>query len=870
MVERVGNIPDDVVLQARLDILYGQTPNITIKAHELPEESEPTVEKSGTLAKPVFNIGIPQAMGAVAAREYAKQAETARDAAILAGETAKEELNGIVASADDALDQKIAETGTLLDEKVATAAQRASEAASSAVAAAQKATAAEQAMQGAQAAQAQAEQSAQEAADSAAMSKDWAAGQPVTYSGAPVSIAYAGANRIDALTLYGENVQGGTTEAPVALTGVDSAILFEQHTPINLAKPITADRYGVSVITNADGSVTVKGTATDETWPRLVEVNIPSAIIAGDITISLSSPASVKMKFQAMTPDGRKESYGLSAGSTSITVKIKSGYTGMHIFLSLLPDQTIDETFHIMIAQGTEPVPFVPYVEPSITHLPIPRPLHKVGDVRDICRTRVKSIYDKRIVLDGSLDEAFIQTNIIDGWIQIATESDAVIPESTSIVGSIKSSYLKAYAIEEVYSKKHSGISVDSNRRIRLSFKTSEYPDVTSVETARTYLSAHPLTVYYQSTAYYGTNGLDVCLTEYQTDYIESYADESITTAWISSTGALSTGAEIAYVLSSPETYATEPLDFDNAAGPLTVMTGGELEVRMTELIGSRGDVSNNTVAFSEAAQDADIQTGEKLSVLFGKIKKRFSVVNKLVNGAVYPNLLDNSNFTNPVNQRGEGAYYANGYIIDRWINNGSSYNVAEHYMASGSPDGTKYIFQPLELSKVAKTGDSLTASANINGETISVTAKITTAKGASDVVSTSDGKASIGFSWNPADDRMYFRINDLIESGAVFLNWAKLEKGSVATPYVPKGYGAELAECMRYYQKIAFSVGQDRSTYKYIPTLIPMRVAPTCTLQQISSSGVQPTISTSNLYITANLVAPQYFDGFAYLSADL
>lgn len=469
-------------------------------------------------------------------------------------------------------------------------------------------------------------QSAQEAADSAAMSKDWAAGQPVTYNGAPVSIAYAGAQRIAAITAYGETPQGGTTEAPVVLTGVESVALFERS-PANLAYPNNAEYNGISVIANADGSVTARGTATKDTWPVLARIGIPSSIISGDVTISLSSPASIRMSFQAMTPDGRKESYGLSAGSTSITVKIKSGYTGMHIFLSLLPDQTIDETFHIMIAQGTEPVPFVPYVEPSITHLPIPRPLHKVGDVRDICRTRVKSIYDKRIVLDGSLDEAFIQTNIIDGWIQIATESDAVIPESTSIVGIIKSSYLKAYAIEEVYSKKHSGISVDSNRRIRLSFKTSEYPEVTSVETARTYLSAHPLTVYYQSTAYDGTNGLDVCLTEYQTDYIESYADESITTAWISSTGALSTGAEVAYVLSSPETYATDPLDIDNASGPLTVMTGGELEVRMTELVGSRSDVSNNTVAFTETAQDADIQTGEKLSVLFGKIKKRFAVI---------------------------------------------------------------------------------------------------------------------------------------------------------------------------------------------------------------------------------------------------
>lgn len=292
-------------------------------------------------------------------------------------------------------------------------------------------------------------------------------------------------------------------------------------------------------------------------------------------------------------------------------------------------------------------------VNDDVTELPIPRPLRKVGDVRDVCRTRVKSVYDKRIVLDGSSDEVFIQTNIIDGWIQIATESDAVIPESTSIVGSIKSSYLKAYAIEEVYSKKYSGISVDSNRRIRLSFKTSEYPDVTSVETARTYLSAHPLTVYYQSTAYNGTNGLDVCQTEYQNGFVELDGTESnlrfyssyqtlaikgITTsgdpsqdnaygvcisshfalvppgtstnldkvvygqpkynqiiihdtswnsletakAYLAAQKAAGTPVQIAYQLATPETYATDPVDFDNTAGPLTIMTGGELEVTLT------------------------------------------------------------------------------------------------------------------------------------------------------------------------------------------------------------------------------------------------------------------------------------------------
>lgn len=301
-----------------------------------------------------------------------------------------------------------------------------------------------------------------------------ALGKELVLEGNPVSIAYAGANRIASITAYGETPQGGTTEAPVALTGVDSAILFEQHTPINLAKPNEGESNGISIIANADGSVTARGTATKDTWPVLVRINIPSSIVSGDITISLSSPASVGMAFQSHSPSGKVEYVYLSAGYTSVTTKIKSGYAGMHIFLSLLPDQTIDETFHIMIAQGIEPVPFVPYVEPSVTPIPIPRPLRRVGDVKDKCVTR----------------------------------------------------------------QKHEG--------------------------------AEKLVV------------------TYNVGYIASYAGESITTAWISSTGALSTGAEVAYVLSSPETYATDPLDIDNAAGPLTVMTGGEVEVYNTSLVGER------------------------------------------------------------------------------------------------------------------------------------------------------------------------------------------------------------------------------------------------------------------------------------------
>lgn len=519
------------------------------------------------------------------------------------------------------------------------------------------------------------------------------------YSGEPVTVEYAGENRISSITAYGNNSQtSGTTTEPVLLPGVDRAVIFERL-PANLASPNEGERDGISVITNADGSVTAKGTATTNTWPILVKVNIPSAIIAGDITISLSSPASVKMQFQVITPDGRKENYGLSAGSTSTTVKIKSGYTGMHIFLSLLPDQTIDKTFHIMIAQGTEPVPFVPYVEPSITHLPIPRPLHKVGDVRDICLTRVKSIYDKRIVLDGS--ESWTEYNDEnwkgDGYhVYRFYDADAVIGQP---IASNK------YPSRRGSSSFKGTLGVASGgQSILFSVVEQETVDDWKAYLAAQKAAGTPIIIYRQSTAYNGTNGLDVCQTEYQTGFVELdgtedwkagqpteggeayftlnsiqsnsgkligfsshfpvtsilanntnqgvdawnialylrwkalFADVDSLKAYLAAQKADGTPVQIVYQLATPETYATDPVDFDNTAGPLTVVTGGQVEVKMTDFVTDRtpaflnkldktGDGSDVTVTFTEAATDTDIASGDKLSILYGKILKRFSTI---------------------------------------------------------------------------------------------------------------------------------------------------------------------------------------------------------------------------------------------------
>jgi hypothetical protein len=285
-------------------------------------------------------------------------------------------------------------------------------------------------------------------------------------SGAPVSIAYAGANRIASITAYGENAQGGTMEAPVALTGVDSVQVCGKNMLPNKAKTNTV--AGITYTVNPDKSVTAKGTATS--WSNIV-IDADFSLPAGTYTLN-SNIQTADVNLVIGKDTSGKKNIAVSA-TASKTFTLSDSIKHCVAYIAVAPDSVVDTTIRPMLNLGKTAMPYEPY-KGSVTPIPIPRPLRRVGDVKDKCVTR----------------------------------------------------------------QKHEG--------------------------------AEKLVV------------------TYNVGYIASYAGESITTAWISSTGALSTGAEVAYVLSSPEVYATDPLDIDNAAGPLTVMTGGELEVRMTELVGSR------------------------------------------------------------------------------------------------------------------------------------------------------------------------------------------------------------------------------------------------------------------------------------------
>ena len=405
-------------------------------------------------------------------------------------------------------------------------------------------------------------------------------------SGAPVSIAYAGAQRIASITAYGETPQGGTTEAPVALTGVDSVQVCGKNMLPNKAKTNTV--AGITHTVNPDKSVTAKGTATS--WSNIV-IDADFSLPAGTYTLNSNIQTAGVSLVIGKDTSGKKNIAVSSTASKTFT--LSDSIKHCVAYIAVAPDSVVDTTIRPMLNLGKTAMPYEPY-KGNVTQLPIPRPLRKVGDVQDVCVTRVKSVYDKRIVLDGT-----------ENWnISSSKPNSFLTPVSERIVNGLSDSYptLKS---PEIGTK--NGIYLNYTADIIVTDLACS-----TVEEFKAHLSAHPLTVYYRSTAYDGTNGLDVCLTEYQTGYIESYADESITTAWISSTGELSTGAEVAYVLSSPETYATEPLDFDNAAGPLTVMTGGEVEVRMTELVGSRTyDADGDGVVDKAAAVPWDGVTGK-------------------------------------------------------------------------------------------------------------------------------------------------------------------------------------------------------------------------------------------------------------------
>ena len=221
------------------------------------------------------------------------------------------------------------------------------------------------------------------------------------------------------------------------------------------------------------------------------------------------------------------------------------------------------------------------------------------------------------------------------------------------------------------------------------------------------------------------------------------------------------------------------------------------------------------------------------------------------------PNMLINPDFR--VNQRGGNIYsysvasgsIKGGFSVDHWITtvvgsgNSGSYN-AETRVLSGSvldKDGYYANLYQLIENPVRFAGKIMTVSAGMSELDQPALIQIWRTEG-----TTTTGVAATPYNLE-ADKVLTFTMpSDLTEAskirvvlqtrGSVKLDWAKLELGSAATPFVPPDPATELAKCQRYFIRLKNAFGWIGSGFTnktlarcVIPLPTTMRISPTVTL---------------------------------------
>lgn len=175
-------------------------------------------------------------------------------------------------------------------------------------------------------------------------------------------------------------------------------------------------------------------------------------------------------------------------------------------------------------------------------------------------------------------------------------------------------------------------------------------------------------------------------------------------------------------------------------------------------------------------------------------------------------NLLDNSYFINPVNQRGKSAYTGAGYTIDRWrqSNAYTTTTVGAGFVRFAASGGIAYPRQYVQFYP-GMYGKTYTAAVCTSNGAITVASALIT----EDAVDTETTLASATIAsgvtlriTKASDGRISVRL-DISDGNSVSLRWAALYEGAYTKdnlpPYEYKGCSVELLECERY----CFAVSQ-------------------------------------------------------------
>lgn len=158
------------------------------------------------------------------------------------------------------------------------------------------------------------------------------------------------------------------------------------------------------------------------------------------------------------------------------------------------------------------------YVNSHQYVLPIPKPL----TAGDVWHSKVKSVWDNKIIFDGSEDEAWEQyTTQFDGKYRYIIKlplGTFFADTSNNKAGSNNFPLLKG-------GQTYNGVRGFTIAKYLDEMRLFVYSDGGTLESFRAYLAANPMTLWNQSTSYDGTNGLTVSIADYQD---ETYANNSV------------------------------------------------------------------------------------------------------------------------------------------------------------------------------------------------------------------------------------------------------------------------------------------------------------------------------------------------------
>lgn len=219
------------------------------------------------------------------------------------------------------------------------------------------------------------------------------------------------------------------------------------------------------------------------------------------------------------------------------------------------------------------------------------------------------------------------------------------------------------------------------------------------------------------------------------------------------------------------------------------------------------------------------------------------------------PNLLINPDFK--INQRRQTSYNAEStriYTVDRWHILNCSATVLDDGLKVQSNIGG-WLAQKLEKA--------VNGVATLSIKISEISGKLSFADSMNDVTITSAGVYSITLS-NVNQFSML-----LHENTSATIEWAKLEKGSIATPFVAPNPAEELVKCRRYYQFITGHFYGAANPNGFInEDLIQFRnfrTDPTINIKATYSSGV----TESTLTLKGSNISGYYLYGRTRTSSD-